>query len=297
MEAGSYFLHTVLTKSDESNHPGKLPRDDYRECAELTLILLGEVPPRGVHWMKPGAYHHARWMSTVIYAAKMYAFGNQLQYDQVKIDKLHRICLFNALIYIRAWLSATSARDAPVNDLQLWNDLNKYSQVDPGVADAARTALQRHLWYVTEELAPFALFSPLVSDSDKKEIVQQLMKSKDDAPLVRGVPKFPNLIASTTVPSLIGRNSWLLFNRLQSNTNWFQLPPEQWASDSDYQAIDMFVRHVHVVNDLSERSIKLITDFASTITHDENQRQFLLQCVEQHRRTVSDFRKESLKNI
>ena len=59
----------------------------------------------------------------------------------------------------------------------------------------------------------------------------------------------------------------------------------------------MFVRHVHVVNDLSEKAIKLITDFAGSITNDEDQRQFLLQCVEQHRHRVSDVGKESLKNI
>lgn len=50
-------LRHVLTQS--------LPRDDYRESAELALLLLGQQPPRGVHWLRPGAVHNARWMAKV----------------------------------------------------------------------------------------------------------------------------------------------------------------------------------------------------------------------------------------
>jgi hypothetical protein len=103
-----------------------MPRDDYRESAELMLILLGEEPPRGVHWLQPGTFHHARWMATILYSAKIYAFGEQLNYDQCKMDNLRRVCLFNVLFYVKAWLSASSAADASVNDLQLWNDLMWY---------------------------------------------------------------------------------------------------------------------------------------------------------------------------
>ena len=41
----------------------KPPRADYREMAELTVILLGGTPPRGIHWSHPGAIHQARWMA------------------------------------------------------------------------------------------------------------------------------------------------------------------------------------------------------------------------------------------
>ena len=51
-----------------------LPRDDYRECAELMLMLLGTTPIRGAHWLKPGAAHHARWMPSILYPAKMFPF-------------------------------------------------------------------------------------------------------------------------------------------------------------------------------------------------------------------------------
>ena len=37
-----FTLKDVLT-SDNNN--GQLPRDDYKETVELTLLMLGEIPP------------------------------------------------------------------------------------------------------------------------------------------------------------------------------------------------------------------------------------------------------------
>lgn len=41
-----------------------------------------------------------------------------------------------------------------------------------------------------------------------------------------------------------------------------------------------------MVNDVAERSIKTMADFNDTITNDENQKQKLLQIVEDHRKRV-----------
>ena len=46
------FLKDVLQRE-------KLPRDDYKECVELVLVVLGEIPP-GFSFKKPGANHKAR---------------------------------------------------------------------------------------------------------------------------------------------------------------------------------------------------------------------------------------------
>jgi len=52
----------------------KQPRDDYRELLELSVIFLGGIPVRGIHFQMPGAMHRARWMSKVIYAIKIWLF-------------------------------------------------------------------------------------------------------------------------------------------------------------------------------------------------------------------------------
>jgi hypothetical protein len=295
------FLHELLSlpESDDASEDS-MPRDDYRESAELMLILLGEDLPRGVHWLQPGAFHHARWMATILYSAKMYAFGEQLNYGHDRMDKLRRVCLFNALFYVKAWLSARSAADAPVNDLQLWNDLMWYKNFDPTVAQVAITALNIHLWYLTEEIAPFALFSTLLSDTDKKKIIRQLLRHENDTSsrLETGVPIFPQLSTSspTYLSSLIGTNSWQLFRLLRVDNSWMNLPPMQWVTDAAYDEAAVFVHNCKVVNDMAERAVKLATDFAGTITKDEIQRQYLLQTVEKHRREISDFKKTTLRD-
>ena len=202
------FLHQMLSGTKLSNlNAAEFPastnrkeqmiRDDYRECAELMLILLDQNPLRGVHWLQPGAYHHARWLSCVLYTAKMYAFSAHMKYDETKIDNLRRICTFNALLYVKAWLSATSAADAPGNDLDMWIDLSWYKEVDSDDATVALNALNRHFWYLTEEIAPFSLFSDHVTDNEKREIARQLLKFNSEK-LLTGVPTFPPLLSSST---------------------------------------------------------------------------------------------------
>jgi len=52
-----------------------------------------------------------------------------------------------------------------------------------------------------------------------------------------------------------------------------------------------------VVNDISERAVKLIQDFATSITNDETQKQYLLQVVEQQRKAVPNFNKDTVNNL
>ena len=79
------------------------------------------------------------------------------------------MCLFNSLIYVKSWLTAPREVDAPSNDLQLWNDLNDFINVDLEIADAAITAMERHFWYLTEECVPFVLFFDQISAAVKND--------------------------------------------------------------------------------------------------------------------------------
>ena len=53
MEAMEYYIRVLTIK----NKNGELPRDDYRQLAETSLLLLGGTPPGGIVWKKPGAVH------------------------------------------------------------------------------------------------------------------------------------------------------------------------------------------------------------------------------------------------
>ena len=52
--------------------------------------------------------------------------------------------------------------------------------------------------------------------------------------------------------------------------------------------------NLKVVNDTAERGVKLIQDYNSIITNDEDQKQYLLQVVQQHRRNFPDASKKGI---
>ena len=84
---------------------------------------------------------------------------------------------------------------------------------------------------------------------------------------------------------------------MKIDTKWLGQPVQQWQLDPDYNEAEMFVRNVKVFNDVSERAVKLVQDFATTITNDETEKQFLLQVVEHQRKTVPNFKKATLSSL
>lgn len=49
------------------------------------------------------------------------------------------------------------------------------------------------------------------------------------------------------------------------------------------------------VNDTAERAVKLMQDFHGLMTVDEDQKQYLLRCIKEHREVYSDCKKYTLK--
>jgi len=160
------FLNELLG-SDEA-----FPRDDYRELAELCLLVLG--CPTKATIKPPGACHHARWMAKVIYVFKMYLFRRQFCLPAPLAKELEDLCIFYAVLYIKAWFTSPLVTEAAVNDLNFWKQLMFYKKVNRGIAEKALEKLQNHLWYLSPELVPFALFSQQISMDEKKKIQREL---------------------------------------------------------------------------------------------------------------------------
>ena len=60
-----------------------------------------------------------------------------------------------------------------------------------------------------------------------------------------------------------------------------------------YQSAKKISAEIAVVNDFTERGVALIQDHHNILAKDEEQRQFLLQVVERHRRHHADARERS----
>ena len=63
--------------------------------------------------------------------------------------------------------------------------------------------MQRHFWYLIEEIAPFLLSSDCVLESEKQQIAQALHKVAPGEQLDQGVPIFPVLNPAIKLVSLI----------------------------------------------------------------------------------------------
>ena len=96
------------------------------------------------------------------------------------------ISLFVALMYARYWHESPLAERAPYNDMTLISLLHKYPV--PVVREAAIKAFTRHLWYVSENLLPLALFDERVDDRTK-------------AAMVKNFSRHPNQIATKRIDS------------------------------------------------------------------------------------------------
>ena len=86
-------------------------------------------------------------------------------------------------------------------------------------------------------------------------------------------------------------------DKLNISTAFLDLDPENWPSSEDYLKGLEVVQNIKVTNDHAERGVALVQEFNRHITHDEDQLQFLLQVVSEHRRQFPIQQKVNIGNI
>lgn len=120
-------------------------------------------------------------------------FQSQFKLTAREEKGLWQITVFVCLLYAKAWTLAPEASAAPRHDLQLLKNLMAYPYT-PSSLDLAKAALnkfKRHLWYLSEELVDLALFDPLVTVEEKRQIFTALHATVgDESPEKR--PTLPN---------------------------------------------------------------------------------------------------------
>lgn len=270
-----------------------LPRDDYRECLELVLIFLGETPDRGVHFLQPGAHHRARWMAKMIYSLKMWMFKRQFKMTTREVKGLRDLNIFVALVYTKAWFRATNAVTAPSNDLDLIKALLKYQQVNATVSSAAMKKLFNHFWYLSDEAVALSFFASDVSSKSKRDMVAALSKPGSSNTSKRAKLQKQD-IEGSQLADFVNGSTLHFFERFNIDKSFLQKDPDEWQHDADYSRAKEFLTHLTVVNDLAERGVALMEQYNSILTKDEEQKQFLLQVIEEHRRRFPDSTKRTL---
>lgn len=100
--------------------------------------------------------------------------------------------------------------------------------------------------------------------------------------------------AGKNMDSFISKKSLNFFSRFNIDTSFLQHSPENWDSLDSYVKGREIVESLKVVNDTAERSVKLMQEFHGLITKDEQQKQYIFQCVEEHRKKYPNCQKTTL---
>lgn len=147
---------------------------------------------------------------------------------------------------------------APADDFKYLRAMHFYKSEDKEVADAAIESCSRHLWYLTGKLVVFSLFDETLAPFWRKLIAMKLVSIERPVVFQPTKPTFPVLSFDangsnlSTLPSFVGRRSWLLFDLLKlgaEQVEWMNLPVEYWCEMSGYGKAKDFVMKLEVAND------------------------------------------------
>lgn len=271
------------------------PRDDYRELLELSVIVLGGQPKRGIHIARPGALHRARWMAKIIYAVKLFLFREQDKFKltRAELSRVKRFVEFSVSIYVAPWYRTPCSTSAPSQDLALLKDLAAYP--DKEIAKATSTTLSRHMWYLSERLVALAFFDDNVSLETKREMVKASKdeEGSEDPPRRVIFNTRENAFTNKTLAHFVTKGSMKFFQLLQIDTTFLATDPASWISDPAYLIAQERVKALRVVNDFAERGVAMMQTYNMSLTKDEGQKQYLLQVVEMHRRSFKTTNKSN----
>ena len=101
-------------------------------------------------------------------------------------------------VYLPWWITATVPASAPCHDLNLIKSILQFKEINQRAAKGALKDIGNHIWYLTEELLPFSLFSNSVSEDTKAKIAKTISSSGSEAKSMRtgashGKPVFPTI--------------------------------------------------------------------------------------------------------
>jgi len=176
---------------------------------------------------------------------------------------------------------------APANDLRL---LQTLVSLDSQAAKGALKKLCGHLWYLSEELIALSFFDRDVSAQVKKLMVSALQKPASDDPPKRITVDITK-IHEMQLHDFVTMTSKKFFHLLSIPDSFLQTDPDKWITSPDYLKAEEIVRALRVTNDTAERGVAMIQQYSGLLTKSEEQTQFLLQVVAEHRKLFPDSKK------
>lgn len=185
---------------------------------------------------------------------------------------------------------------APRNDLNLLKELVAYKNINPTVSLVALQSFSNHLWYLSDTLIALSFFDEDVDSQKRTAMVRKLEEENEHTILYLKKAVVPENVEYAEIEDFVSRNTKqffeLLFGRMPS---FIEKHPNTWKDDSEYLRMQEIVKKLQVVNDVAERGIGLIKNYNAILTHQEEYKQYLLQVVEDHYKTIPFVTKKTIK--
>jgi hypothetical protein len=147
---------------------------------------------------------------------------------------------------------------------------------------------------LSEELVAFAFFDDNVSFDTKRMMLKALHKHGSQPCTKRITIKPDDVNDQLSLDHFVTANTRMFLTLLQIQCDFLEIDPIHWADMEQYQHGKEIAQSLKVVNDAAERGVVLIQNFNSILTQHEEQKQYLLQVVEDHRHKFPDSRKATL---
>lgn len=254
-------------------------RDDYKELLQLVITFLGGHEVKAIKFRLPGAFHHARWMTKATYCLKIFIFRNEFNLTRQEFKGLGDICIFIVKIYIKVWYNAPLACKALSQDLMFLKDLYFYNEINEKISQATTKKFCGHLWYLTEETVALAFFDNTIPLEQKIKMAKAFKEKESnncDSKRLNFHLEEMTEFTHKELHNFVSKSTSNFFKRFKISSDFIARDPVIWNSLHDYQHGLTIVRNLTVVNDTAERGVKLMEEYNNLITHDEEQKQYLL---------------------
>jgi len=86
-----------------------------------------------------------------------------------------------------------------------------------------------------------------------------------------------------------------IFSRFKIDDGFLKNNPKSKESNTDFVNAKNIMNSLTIINNTAERRVKLMDDFNASITLDEEQKQYVLLCVQEHRKTYPNRKKSTLQ--
>ena len=178
--------------------------------------------------------------------------------------KIQQITLFAVFVYLESWFTAGSLFSATSNDIKLYNRIQKFQVINKQVSVSSTAVINRHTWYLTEDLIHLALFIsglPLETRNTLAKNISMLTSVEVE----NKKPVLATLNKKSCLTDFVGTRSTLIFSLLE-------VPHSYREARSSLQKLTP-------LNDSSERALALARRLNSNITRNEESYHELVHVV------------------